>query len=146
MSLIPDPSEYCQACQAHYLEPHKEDCKILAVVIAENTRNQKASERREQSKGTKIAEGEDGVYVAYETSGDPIVVVYNEGGHNSTSVSVRAILAWVAEFRRDLLPKMTISKFDPSWCHGCALYAREQIVEGVPDTPGKRGMSCTGES
>lgn len=55
----------------------------------------------EASRGEKIAEGEDGIYIRDE--GDPVIIAFNQGGHDCTLVAVKDVLAWVRAKRPDLL-------------------------------------------
>jgi hypothetical protein len=57
----------------------------------------------EEARGEKIAEGEDGVYVRNDNEGKPVVVAFNQGGHDCTIVLVEDVLEWVRRRRPDLL-------------------------------------------
>jgi hypothetical protein len=54
-------------------------------------------------RGELICDDVEGTYIEHGTSSDPILVSYNEGEHNWTSVFLSTVLDWVRKNRPDLL-------------------------------------------
>jgi len=99
----PDITTCCSACGAHYTKAHAHGCAVMAqrIKLIAEQRERKTAE--EAARGTLIHLGDEGTYVVDGDGPDPSVVSYNEGGYNSTSVPLSAILGWVREHRPDLL-------------------------------------------
>lgn len=108
-------------------------------------------------KGEKILDNEDGVYIEDGDKAEPRIVAYNEGGYNSTEVSVLDVLKWVRERRPDLLEPEAPStpdireRFEAASgkqyarCPACGLMAAIDDERRFVPHVTREAMRCNGE-